>query len=258
MSSVDKNANGASKNEAPKDSQPSQFPMFYEQPEALTPERHEKLHFKADAGFSFTRKAHVVPLNVAELAAASRYYPIVFIGEETPLPVAVLGLRKDQNLFVDPAGKWREDTYIPSYIRRYPFVFVTNNDQSQFSLCVDLKAKHIGEKDGVPLFKNKEPSEATRNALEFCRVYQGQAQTTREVGKAIAKQKLLTTNQANINLPSGEKLSVTDFQVIDEAKFNQLSDKDFLSLRQAGAIAAIYCQMISTGNWEKLVKLSAE
>jgi len=232
------------------------FPLFYKQPEALSHEQHSDLRFDADVGFAFARNTHVVPLNVAELAAAARHYPIVFIGGDQPVPVAVLGIRPNENLFVEEDGKWKADTYIPSYVRRYPFVFVTDTDQSQFSLCIDRSAPHLVADGGVALFDGEEASEATKNALEFCRIYQGEVQGTQNVSKAIADENLLTTNQANINLADGEQLSVTDFKVVDEARFNDLSDDKFLKLRKSGAITAIFCQLISTGNWANLIELS--
>lgn len=233
------------------------FPLFYKQPEALTPERHGDLRFDSNVGFGFAKNAHVVPLNINELAAAARHYPIVFIGETSPLPVAILGLRPNQNLFVDDNGSWKADTYIPSYVRRYPFVFVTNSEQSQFSLCIDRDAPHFMQNSGAALFEDGEASEATRNALEFCRIYQGEIQGTQNVSAAIAEENLLTKNQANINLADGEQISVTDFKVVDEARFNDLSDAKFLTLRKAGAIPPIFCQLISTGNWADLVKMSS-
>ena len=236
---------------------PQAFPLFYKQPEALSHEQHGDLRFDADVGFAFARNTHVVPLNVTELAAAARHYPIVFIGNDQPVPVAVLGIRPNENLFVDDEGKWKADTYIPSYVRRYPFVFVTDADQSQFSLCVDRSAPHLVKDGGVELFDGEEASEATKNALEFCRIYQGEVQGTQGVSKAIADENLLTINQANINLSDGEQLSVTDFKVVDESRFNDLSDEKFLKLRKAGAITAIFCQLISTGNWANLINLSA-
>lgn len=233
------------------------FPMFYKKPEALTSEQHKDLRFDASIGFEFAKNTHVIPLNVTELAAAARYYPIVFIGDETPVPVAVVGLRQDENLFVGADGQWKADTYIPSYVRRYPFIFVTNTDQSQFSLCIDRSAAHLVAEGGVALFDGEEASEATKNALEFCRIYQGEVQGSQTVSKAIADENLLTVNHANINLDSGEQISVTDFKVVDEARFNDLSDDKFIGLRKIGAISAIYCHLISTGNWANLVELSA-
>ena len=186
----------------------------------------------------------------------ARYYPIVFIGDDTPIPVAVVGLRQDENLFVDAKGNWKADTYIPSYVRRYPFIFVTNEDQSQFSLCIDRSAARLVDKGGVPLFDGEEASEATKNALEFCRIYQGEVQGSQTISKAVADENLLTVNHANINLDSGEQISVTDFKVVDEARFNDLSDEKFIKLRKIGAISAVYCHLISTGNWANLVELS--
>ena len=45
-----------------------------------------------------------------EVALASRTYPIVFTTGQEPSPVAILGVRKDENLFVSD-GKWAPRTY---------------------------------------------------------------------------------------------------------------------------------------------------
>ena len=46
-------------------------------------------------------------------------------------PVALLGLKKNQNLFVDKSGKWNAD-YIPAYARRYPFCMARVTMASSF------------------------------------------------------------------------------------------------------------------------------
>jgi hypothetical protein len=47
-------------------------------------------------------------------------------------------------------------------------------------------------------------------------------------------------------------LNVTDFQVVDEAALNALSDSDFLDLRKSGALAMIYCHLASSNSWSAL------
>jgi len=60
---------------------------------------------------------------------AARTYPIVFSAAAPTVPFAVVGLRENENLFVDATGNWRDDAYIPAYVRRYPFCLV-ETDQS--------------------------------------------------------------------------------------------------------------------------------
>lgn len=50
-------------------------------------------------------------------------------------PVAMLGLRDGENLFIDDAGKWLGE-YVPAYVRRYPFVF-SETPEGQALLSMD-------------------------------------------------------------------------------------------------------------------------
>src|SRR3546814_1115256 len=126
------------------------LPLFYKQPQALQPGLHAKLSVVKQAGYAFAADANSVPLVFSEMATACRHFPIVFTEGQQPSPVAVLGLRGQENLFVDAEGQWRANTYIPAYIRRYPFIFMENADQSQFTLCVDTAAASVQESSDNP------------------------------------------------------------------------------------------------------------
>ena len=41
-------------------------------------------------------------------------------------------------LFVNEAGKWL-GKYVPAFLRRYPFVFSSNDEGKNFTLCIDGK-----------------------------------------------------------------------------------------------------------------------
>src|SRR5690606_14214931 len=94
-------------------------------------------------------------------------YPIVFAAGDG-FPVAVLGLDRD-NSFVS-GDTWAEGTYIPAYVRRYPFVFVDRSNDS-FVLAIDRAAPHLveGGDIGEPLFADGEPTGLVTNILDFCR-----------------------------------------------------------------------------------------
>ena len=55
-------------------------------------------------------------------------------------------------------------------------------------------------------------------------------------------------------MPSGTTLSLTDFFVIDEKKFAELPDAEFLELRHAGALPLIYGHFVSRLVWQDLVR----
>src|SRR5690606_7252310 len=228
------------------------LPLFYKQPQALQPGLHAKLSVVKQPNYAFAASANSVPLVSGEMAAACRHFPIVFTEGQQPAPVAVLGLRGQENVFIDADGQWQANSYIPAYIRRYPFIFLENADQ--FTLCVDTLAANVVESSENPLFDTEgKPSELTRNALEFCREYQSQYAYTVEFSRALAEAELLVDNRADITLPDGQRLTLSGFKVIDEAKFNALPEQEFLRWRAKGWLTLVYCHLISVGTWNNLL-----
>jgi len=230
------------------------LPLFYRQPQPLQAGLHAKLSLAKQPGYGFAAGANSVPLIASEMATACRHFPIVFTEGPQPSPVAVLGLRGEENLFIDDAGQWRANTYIPAYIRRYPFIFMENADQSQFTLCADMAAENITESSENPLFDAEgAPTPLTRSALEFCREYQNQHAYTAEFCRALAGADLLVENRADVTLPDGQRLTLSGFKIIDEAKFNALPEPDFLRWRANGWLMLVYCHLISIAAWPALL-----
>src|SRR5204862_1407959 len=96
-------------------------PLFYENPIALNSETHRNLKIKPSSeGLKFSGKTNSVLLAGVEFAEACKHFPIVFakISEQLVLPVALLGFRDLENLFVDASGQWQSE-YVPAYVRRY-------------------------------------------------------------------------------------------------------------------------------------------
>src|SRR5678815_4155353 len=78
----------------------------------------------------FCHTLHAIPISAGEFPAAMRDYPIVFVrrsGDFDYTPMIILGLREGQNLFVMGDGKWDRRTYVPAYVRRYPFCLVATD-----------------------------------------------------------------------------------------------------------------------------------
>ena len=95
--------------------------LFYERPVPLNRTEHKDLRMKAVPNVKFAMNAHSVPLTGVEFGVAARDLLIVFAGSSLADagPVALLGLRQNENLFVDANGQWAPDTYIPAFVRRY-------------------------------------------------------------------------------------------------------------------------------------------
>ncbi len=146
------------------------FPLFYREPQALAAAVHGDLHLKGARDFRFAAATNAVPIMAAEFVEAQRSYPIVFVGE-TVHPAVVLGL-ETANVFVDTAGSWALDRYIPAYVRRYPFVFIETADKANYALGIDVASDRVvraidGGEGLAPLFSGGQPTQLTQDALRF-------------------------------------------------------------------------------------------
>ena len=238
--------------EATPDAARPSLPLFYSDPHALTVERHGSKAIMTNADYSFAKDTNSVPMTAMEFSQAVRHYPIVFSAAAPVVPVAVLGLSGARNQFVSGEdGAWRAKTYIPAYVRRYPFILMESPDKLQFTLCIDEAASHYGD-EGNSLFEGDEASEICKKALEFCSTYQGQHSFTLEFTATLEKYGLLVDNQAALTLTTGEKISLSGFRVIDEEKFTNLPDDVFLEWRKRGWIPLVYCHLLSMSNWQPM------
>ena len=139
-----------------------QMPLFYRKIAVLEASRCAGKSLKTNIGFDFARATNVVMLNAAEFEQAARVYPIVFASSPNPAALALLGVREAENLFVDANGDWRPNTYIPAYVRRYPFIFHRTEDGQQFTLCIDEASGALEDGAERPLFADGAPTISPR------------------------------------------------------------------------------------------------
>lgn len=228
------------------------MPLFYKNLRPLHLKDHADLALKEGAGYAFAAEATAVPLTVGEFMAAARDYPIIFSGTESPVPLAMLGLHRGENLFVDKDGKWQAGAYIPAYVRRYPFYLVEAQEGRRRVLFIDEDSDHLTHDGGAALVADGKPSDTAQNILKFCEAYAEDQRNTREFCEAVVALDLLDKRDLAVNLPGGKKLMLKDILVIDPRKFEKLSDDVFLDWRKRKWLFAVYCHFISSANWARV------
>lgn len=230
-----------------------ELPLFYKKPQLLSAERHRRAGIRPAADFGFARASNSVPLGASEFFAALFDFPIVFTETNPALPVAVLGVGSNRNAFIDSAGQWRANTYIPAYIRRYPFILATGLAPGQTHVAIDEAASCLDPAGGQRLFGDDDgPTQFTRQAVDFCRLFQVQLDTARAFGEALETAGLLAPKRVDIQLPDGTRVSLERFRVVDEARFDALADETFLAWRRRGWLGLVYAHFLSMRRWQGL------
>jgi len=232
------------------------LPLFYQKPVALNSEIHKEATIAPSPGkLSFAAKTHSVILAGIEFAEACREFPIIFSALDNGqiVPLALLGLAANENLFVNEAGEWRGN-YVPAYIRRYPFIN-TEGDNQQLVVCVDEAYDGFNAEGGQPLFENNEPTPYLKQAMALLEDFYGQMKNTEAFAQHLSQLDLLKPMDANVNLSDGRSFNLTGLLVVDEQKLRQL-DKDAVdALFRSNGLALVYAHLLSLSNLSRLMAM---
>jgi hypothetical protein len=225
--------------------------LIYETAVPVSSGRHGKCSVEAGKDYGFSKKVNSVPLTAVEFPEAAGEYAIVFAasGDEV-VPVVVLGARQNENLFVDADNGWAAK-YIPAFVRRYPFVFSSSDDNQTFTLCVDEAypgLNYLGK--GRALFDEEgKATPCVDNVLKFLQEYRAQFLRTQAFCRKLKELELLEPMHAQFTLTTGEKMSLNGFSVVDRAKLKALAPEKLAELAQTDELELVYLHLQSMRNF---------
>lgn len=231
-------------------------PMLYERTVALNKTEHHDLKIEInDNHYDFARTTNAMPLSISEFADASRNYPVVFIqSEENQFHVvALMGLENASNLFVSADGSWDQNAYIPGFAKRYPFILGATADKSALAVYVDETYPGLGKTNGLAFFENGEESAYLKQLMEFLRVYQNEISLSQQFASRLYKMGLLEPRSITVT-QDGEEKVLSGFWVINDEKFDKLSDKLVLEMFRNGALSLIELHRASLGNIQNMAR----
>ena len=228
------------------------LPLFYREPHLLSLARHGGRTLRQIDGFGFARTTNAVPLTMAEFPMAVRHYPIVFSPGDRPTALAVVGLRRDANLMLDPDGRWAPGHYVPAYIRRYPFLLLDDRRNERLALAVDEAAGLLDGAEGRPLYVEGQPSDLVKGAMKFCVEFQRQQQATRAFGEALEQAGLLEERNVRVRGAEGHAVTLRGFRVVSEEKLAALPDETYLDWRRRNWLPSLYLHLASLAYWVPL------
>ncbi len=228
------------------------LPLFYNSVVPLSPSQHANLVLGERKDFKFATKAHAIPLTVDEFVMAQRHFPIIFGPGEVPVPLALVGLREGENLFLDENGQWQQDVYVPGYVRRYPFILARLSPESKdLSLCFDEQSDLFSEGE-TNLFVGTEPSDTTKGVLQFCEQFEMAVQRTRAFAEELKELDLLMEGEAQIKPQDGPASQFRGFRMINEQKLQELRGDQHRKLVKSGALGLVYAHLFSLSHMQGL------
>lgn len=231
-------------------------PLFYTNPEVLDFHRHMGLHLHPHRNFSFTKTAASVPIATTEFVNASAHYPIVFVGEQAH-PAVVLSLQ-NENLFLDKDGQWSAGTYIPFYVRRYPFIVMSASGTS-LVLGFDRSSDRITpapddpSSGSEPFFIRGRPSPTLEAAQRLCGEFHRDGQLTAAFSRALLDARILIERTAKVVLPGEQDAYVQGFRIIDEAEYRKLPEAVVVQWHRNGWLDLAALHMASQSRWQILI-----
>jgi hypothetical protein len=229
--------------------------VYYEKPVLLDRAKHKRLRVRTSTSFAFARKANSVYLAGVEFNEAMKEYAIVFTrsGNGRVVPVAMLGLRTRENLFVDEEDRWAGH-YVPAFVRRYPFVLAQLGGE-QLGVCIDEAYGGFNTGEGDALFDEQGANTPfLANAVQFLEDYQREFARTELFCQRLEQFGLLKEMNAQAHLKDGRSFTISNLLVVDEPKLMALPDAAALSLFRSGELHLVSMHLASLSNMQRLTE----
>lgn len=235
--------------------------LIYENVVPLSKERHAKCSVEVRAEYNYTQNLNSLPLLAAEFMQTAREFPIVFrVAENAIQPVAILGMKAQENLFLKTDGEWAAD-YVPAFLRRYPFVFARSEDGKTFTLCIDESYSGFNNDGrGERLLTDKgEPTAYVNNVLKFLKTFETEHGRTQAFCRRLDEFDLLEPQNAVWTGAKGEKAALTGFHCINREKLQAIPPKVLSGMVGTGELDLIYAHLLSLQNFNQFKeKLAAD
>jgi hypothetical protein len=218
----------------------------------VTRSRHTGMRWRRPDRYHFAARHSVVPLTAKELPQAMPAFPIGFTatGDAFTL-VAVQGIAPHQNSLVAADGRWLAD-YLPAAYRIYPFM-LADIDTGKQKLCVDERGGWVGEDvQGERFFEDDgNTSQALIEILNTLAHLHADRAATKHMCAVLQQHRLIQPWPIAVRAENRER-SITGLFRIDETALNALPPQALAELRDAGALALAYCQLLSMQQLRKL------
>jgi hypothetical protein len=230
--------------------------LIYQSATPITVTSHKDWSVQTGLGFGFAAGLNSMPLAAVEFATAALDMAIVFSGTgEAVFPSVLLGTQDGQNLFLGADGAWT-GSYVPAFLRRYPFVFADPDDKGTFTFCLDEafaglnrdgRGERLFDRDGIR-------TQYLTEMMAFVISYQGHTERTTLFCQRLVALKVLDPMQARFAAPDGTTRSLSGFFTINRDRFKALPQAALRAMFDTDELELCYLHLQSLHNIHKLTQ----
>jgi hypothetical protein len=228
----------------------------------LASDKHATLKVIESGDYSRYQEQNLIPIVTRDFFTLAAEFPLVFVPRDRTdefVPVAIMGLRKGQNLYCQ-SEQWPAQV-IPISFGNAPFAIArADAEADQYVVLVDEDSPLLNESEGNAIFNEHGNRTAyMEKRVEALIDTTQQAVQTQNICKLFQDMNLLITHQVQLqHRPDATRYNIEGIYIIDEQALNELSDDDFLALRKQGLLPLIYAHLSSLQQLRRISQLQYE
>jgi hypothetical protein len=212
---------------------------------------HQDLRVAIRHGADFGDSVNQVLVFPTEFEQVQREYPIVFRKTDGGdfYAVALLGLDRDENLFLDERG-WQA-RYIPAIQQRGPFASEADDE-----ISIDLDDPRVGTEEGQPLYLTYGGNAPyLQHVVTVLGAVRHGAQAMAPLFAMLHEYELIQPVAIDIALDSGDSYRVPDIFSVAQDRLGALDGEPLERLHKSGVLRAATMAVASLDNVNRLIEL---
>lgn len=223
---------------------------------ALCASLHRQLRYRDNRDYGFVKNALVVPIGLSEIPAVMRHYPILIMDEDTPFPVAFLGLNGKGNSFLDEKLSWKADHYVPLILRLHPFALHQLPEKDAGILLIDPHSSRLttdpaASQDGRLFDDEGKATDLLDKLVNASALLVEDRKHAARLASSLRDAHLLVTSNFALNPPQGGEHKPTSLMHIRESSYRQLDTPVIEQWFRNGWMDTISLMLASQKAWRQ-------
>ncbi len=199
---------------------------MYNNIKILNPKEHGFYRYTPLKDLYHAKDMNLIPITFSEIKLLCCEYPVVIL-IENEIPRFILLTGVESNVAIDEEGQWK-GTYIPYFLRRYPFTFVQVESREGLNIGFDLESGLFSSPEGDALFDAEgAPTAVLENLKELLTAFEKESKITENILIRLKEQGVLEPAQITLKKGDDEEERVGGFFTISKKKLFEQED-DFL------------------------------